>query len=135
VWRLMRWGTAPASPLWQEALLSSFETPFLRIESTQEKRRTCARNLAPDFSGCYGGWAAKCLRDIRPSSQLHPAGAVNAGFVRGPNLEITDLHTLVDPSDPKFGVVTLVYAGSINDKGKIVGLLFDFNSAPTTCSS
>jgi hypothetical protein len=66
----------------------------------REKSPAWDRNLAPDFHRCYR-LRLPILFGIRPS------GAVNAVFVWGPNLEITDLNTLFAPSDPKFGCVTL----------------------------
>lgn len=53
------------------------------------------------------------------------ASASTHAFLYGPDMAITDLNTLIDPSDPKFGLVTLMYANSINDKGEIVGMLYD----------
>ena len=52
-------------------------------------------------------------------------GAVQRAFLYGPDMKITDLNTLIDPSDPKFGHVTLLYATAINDKGEIIGMLND----------
>ena len=54
-------------------------------------------------------------------------------FLWTPNDKIMDLNELIDPSDPKFGVVTLMTATAINNKGEIVGIMFD--STLNACSA
>jgi len=71
------------------------------------------------FPSVLPALAAKHLRHIRLSGALRTAGASTLGRV-GLNLEITDLNRLIDSSDPWSGVVILVHAAGINDKGEIV---------------
>lgn len=52
----------------------------------------------------------------------------------GPNLPITNLKTLIDPLDPKFGLVTLLYVTNINDIGEIVDCCSTPKSATTAAS-
>jgi probable HAF family extracellular repeat protein len=52
-------------------------------------------------------------------------GNVQRAFLWTPDDKITDLNKLIDPSDPKYKLVTLLSASAINNKGEIVGVLAD----------
>ncbi len=52
-------------------------------------------------------------------------GSLQRPFLWTPDDKIKDLNKLIDPSDPKYGLVTLLTASAINNKGQIVGVLSD----------
>ncbi len=51
--------------------------------------------------------------------------APQRAFLWTPDTGIADLNDLIDPADPKYGLVTLLSAYAINNKGEITGILID----------